>query len=146
MVSGKSCLATALIALAAIVGTPRGARAQGCVLIRQNGPLLGQGMSPDLAPGQYEFSFSTRTSTADKHYNGDVEQVQRQTNNTYVVNKQQAYDFALRYQASYRLGFSASIPLINASWALPYPLTPTPGARVPHPGWASADTAAPMTR
>ena len=92
-----------------LMATPRTARAQGCVLIRQNGPLLGQGMSPDLLPGEWEFSFSTRNSTADKHYRGDEEQVQRQTLGTYVVNKQHAHDFAIRYQATSRLGFSASV-------------------------------------
>ena len=122
-----------------LVAGPRTARAQGCVLIRQNGPLLGQGMSPDLAPGQCEFSFSTRNSTADKHYKGDVEQVQRQELGTYVLNKQHAYDFALRYQANHRLGFTSSIPLIDASWALPYPLAPAPGDRVPQRGVGLGD-------
>jgi hypothetical protein len=139
MVQWKSAVIAALVFAAGVAGSPRSAHAQGCVLIRQNGPLLGQGMSPDLAPGQWEFNFSTRTSTADKHYNGDVEQVQRQTLGTYVLNKQHAYDFALRYQLSHRLGFSASIPLINASWALPYPLTPTPGGRVPQQGLGLGD-------
>lgn len=139
MAQWKSAVTTALVVVAGVVAGPRTARAQGCVLIRQNGPLLGQGMSPDLAPGQWEFSFSTRTSTADKHYNGDVEQVQRQTLGTYVLNKQHAYDFALRYQANHRLGFTASIPLIDASWALPYPLAPTPGDRVPQRGTGFGD-------
>ncbi len=67
--------------------------------------VIGQGMNPDLQPGQWEFSFSTRASTADKHYSLDEEQTQRQTLGTYVVNKQRAYrlrpsvsgQFALRY-------------------------------------------------
>ncbi len=139
MAQWKAAVATALVVVAGVMTGPRTARAQGCVLIRQNGPLLGQGMSPDLAPGQWEFSFSTRTSTADKHYNGDVEQVQRQQLGTYVLNKQHAYDFALRYQASHRIGLSASIPLIDASWALPYPLAPTPGDRVPQRGVGLGD-------
>ena len=122
MVHVKSALVYVFVLAVGLMATPRTARAQGCVLIRQNGPLLGQGMSPDLLPGEWEFSFSTRNSTADKHYRGDEEQVQRQTLGTYVVNKQHAYDFAIRYQATSRLGFSASVPLIDASWALPYPL------------------------
>jgi hypothetical protein len=64
MAQWKSAVTTAMVVVAGVVAGPRTARAQGCVLIRQNGPL----------PGQWEFSFSTRTSTADKHYNGDVEQ------------------------------------------------------------------------
>ena len=143
MAQWKSAVTTALVVVAGVVAGPRTARAQGCVLIRQNGPLLGQGMSPDLAPGQFEFSFSTRTSTADKHYNGDVEQVQRQELGTYVLNKQHAYDFALRYQASHRLGFTSSIPLIDASWALPYPLAPAPGDRVPQRGVGLGDLTRP---
>ena len=135
----KSFIATAAVVAAGVFGAPRTARAQGCVLIRQNGPLLGQGMSPDLQPGQYEFNFSIRDSTATKHYNGDVEQVQRQTLGTYVKNTQQAYDFSLRYQATHRLGLSASVPLINAAWALPYPLAPTPGPRVPQQGLGFGD-------
>jgi hypothetical protein len=138
MVHLRSVVVGVSIVAGVVVG-PRPARAQGCVLIRQNGPLLGQGMSPDLQAGQYEFSFSTRDSRADKHYNGDVEQVQRQTLGTYVVNTQHAYDFAVRYQATARLGLSASIPLINASWALPYPLSPKPGARVPQQGLGFGD-------
>jgi hypothetical protein len=135
----KSALVHVCVLAAAVIATPRTLRAQGCVLIRQNGPLLGQGMSPDLLPGEWEFSFSTRNSTADKHYRGDEEQVQRQTLGTYVVNKQHAYDFAIRYQATSRLGFSASVPLIDASWALPYPLAPTPGDRVPQQGEGLGD-------
>jgi hypothetical protein len=135
----KSALVFVSVLAVGIVAAPRSALAQGCVLIRQNGPLLGQGMSPDLLPGEWEFSFSTRNSTADKHYRGDVEQVQRQTLGTYVLNKQHAYDFAIRYQATSRLGFSASIPLIDASWALPYPLSPKPGERVPQRGEGLGD-------
>jgi len=117
----------------------RSARAQGCVLIRQSAPLIGQGMSTDLQPGEWEFSFSTRASTADKHYSLDEEQTQRQTLGTYVVNKQRAYDFALRYQVNQRFGVAASIPVIDASWALPSPLAPAPGPRVPQTGQGFGD-------
>src|SRR5690242_16559744 len=90
-----------LLSVLAVWSLPaRSAHAQGCVLIRQSAPLIGQGMSTDLQPGQWEFSFSTRASTADKHYSLDEEQTQRHTLGTYVVNKQRAYDFALRYQVN----------------------------------------------
>lgn len=139
MTHWKSAVAVLSVVALGVMGTPRRAEAQGCVLIRQTGPLFGEGMSPDLQPGQWEFSFSTRASNANKHYKLDVEQTQRHTLGTYVQNNQRAYDFAVRYQATPRVGFSASIPFIDASWALPYPLSPTPGPRVPQKGQGFGD-------
>ena len=76
--------AAVAVSAALVLGlSARSARAQGCVLIRQSAPLIGHGMNPDLQPGQWEFSFSTRASTADKHYSLDEEQTQRQTLGTW---------------------------------------------------------------
>jgi hypothetical protein len=61
------------------------------VLIRQNGPVFGSS-NPYSQPGETQINVSTRNLRSTDHYNGDVEQVQRQTLDTFVVNLQHAVD------------------------------------------------------
>ena len=62
--------------------------AQGCILLRQTSPMFGTSGSPDQEVGTWNVTFTARNSTADKHYNGTVRQVQRELEKTYVVNRQ----------------------------------------------------------
>ena len=45
------------------------------------------------------------------HYSGDVEQVQRQTLGTYVVNVQRALDFTVSRTFTERLSMSVGVPV-----------------------------------
>ena len=46
--------------------------------------------NPYSQAGENQISITSRTLHSQDHYNGDVEQVQRQTLGTYVINTQKA--------------------------------------------------------
>jgi hypothetical protein len=98
------------------------------VLIRQNGPVFGSS-NPYSEPGETQVNVSTRNLRSTDHYNGTVEQIQRQTLDTYVVNLQHAIDLSVNHTFTSRLSMSAGVPFLAASWGIPSPTTPTPGAR-----------------
>jgi hypothetical protein len=99
------------------------ASAQGCVLIRQTSPMFGTNAAVDQSVGSWNVSLTWRNSTADHHYNGTVEQVQRQILGTNVVNKQNAITLSAAYQWTPRLSVNVGVPFINASWSIPSPIT-----------------------
>ena len=83
----------------------------------------------DTLPQQgktWQFSFNYRGLKSDDHYNGTQFQYARKANNTYVINTQQAYDLTATYFWNDRLSTSLSIPIINATWAVPTPFAPLP--------------------
>jgi peroxiredoxin len=108
------------------------------VLIRQNGPVFGSS-NPYAQPGDTQLTFSTRNLRSTDHYNGTVEQVQRQTLDTYVVNIQHAVDFTLTHSFTERFSASLGIPLVAASWGIPSPLTGGDAARATQHGRGIGD-------
>jgi hypothetical protein len=98
------------------------------VLIRQNGPVFGSS-NPYSNAGETQINVSTRNLRSTDHYGGDVEQVQRQTLGTYVVNTQHALDVTLSRTFTERLSMSVGVPFIAASWGIPSPTAPVPGPR-----------------
>ena len=98
------------------------------MLIRQNGPVFGSS-NPYSQPGETQVNVSTRNLTSTDHYSGDVEQVQRQTLGTYVVNVQHAVDVSVSHTFTERLSMSIGVPFVAASWGIPSPTAPTPGPR-----------------
>lgn len=98
------------------------------MLIRQNGPVFGSS-NPYSVPGETQVNVSTRNLRSTDHYNGDVEQIQRQTLGTYVVNLQHAVDFTVSHTFTPRLSASVGVPFIVASWGIPSPTSPVPGPR-----------------
>src|SRR5215213_8325413 len=102
--------------LAAFVASASPASAQGCILIRQTSPMFGTTGSLDSEVGSWTLTFSGRSSTADKHYNGTVRQIQRETEQTYVVNRQNSMTATIGYQLSPRISLNAGIPFVEASW------------------------------
>jgi hypothetical protein len=98
------------------------------VLIRQNGPVFGSS-NPYSQPGETQVNVSTRNLTSTDHYSGDVEQVQRQTLGTYVLNVQHAVDVSVSHTFTERLSMSLGAPFVAASWGIPSPTAPTPGPR-----------------
>jgi len=99
------------------------------VLIRQTAPVIGADGSTYTPTGEWNFNLSARNLRSTDHYNTDIEQVQRQTLGTYVVNLQKSIDLTIGYQASPRLSVAASVPFISASWSIPSPTAPKPGPR-----------------
>jgi hypothetical protein len=122
-------LSTAVVMAIEMIGASSPASAQGCILLRQTSPLFGTAGSPDQAPGTWNVTFTGRSSTADIHYNGTVRQVQREREQTYVVNRQNSMTATLSYQWTRRVSVHAGIPWFEASWGIPSPRTGGPAAR-----------------
>lgn len=112
-----------------IPGLASEASAQGCILLRQTSPMFGTTDSLGNEPGTWNVTFTGRNSTADHHYNGTVYQVQRQTEQTYVVNRQNSMTATVAYQLTNRISLNAGIPFVEASWGIPSPRTGGPAAR-----------------
>ncbi len=103
------------------------ASAQGCILLRQTSPLFGTTSEQEV--GAWTLTFTGRSSTADIHYNGTERQRQRETEQTYVVNRQNSMTATLGYQLSPRISLNAGVPYIEASWGIPSPRSGGPAAR-----------------
>ena len=108
------------------------------MLIRQNGPVFGSS-NPYSQPGETQLNISTRNLRSTDHYNGPVEQVQRQTLGTYVVNIQHAVDFTITHSFTERFSASVGVPIIGASWSIPSPLTGGETARAIQQGRGLGD-------
>src|SRR4030095_10348983 len=82
-----------------------------------------------FTPKQWQFAFNYRGLRSDDPYNGIKFQYPRESAGTYVVNTQQLYDFSATYNFTNRVSVTGSLPVINSSWSIPTPFTPTPGQR-----------------
>jgi len=122
--------AASIVALAAA----HDAYAQGCVLIRESAPLFGAATSTYLRPGEWELDLSFRESTANRHYSLGEEQIQRQTAGTYVINTQRQMLFSVSHAVTTRFSYAVNVPIVSASWSIPSPTTPVPGARATQHG------------
>ena len=118
----------ALVATLVCATAPR-AFAQGCILIRQTSPMFGTTGSVDNEVGTWTFTFSGRSSVANTHYSGTVRQVQREIDQTYVVNRQHSATATIGYQLTPRVSLNASVPYVEASWGIPSPRSGGPAAR-----------------
>jgi len=99
------------------------------VLIRQSAPVIGAQGTPYAAVGEWQFSLSGRDLRSDNHYVTDVEQKQRHTLGTYVINEQHAIDLSINHQFTPRFSVAGAVPFVSASWSIPSPTAPTPGTR-----------------
>ena len=118
----------------ALLAASQNAHAQGCVLIRQSAPLFGAATSTYLRPGEWELDISFRDSTAQRHYSLDVEQVQRETLGTYVINTQKQTLFSLNHALTTRFSYAVNVPIVVASWSIPSPTTQPLGPRATQHG------------
>jgi hypothetical protein len=111
------------------------------VLIRNNAPVFGANASPYHQPGEWLINVSSRNLVSDDHYNGTVEQVQRQELQNYVTNRQNLLDIGVTRVFTRRLSVSIGIPFVNSSWASRDPAYPFPQARreVPQHGRGLGD-------
>ena len=87
------------IVVAGVVFNASDAAAQGCILLRQTSPMFGTTGTLDQEVGTWNLTFTGRNSTADIHYNGTERQRQRETEQTYVVNRQNSMTTTISYQA-----------------------------------------------
>ena len=74
-------------------------------------------------------SLSHRSLVSDRHYSGTEEQVEREEEGTYVINRQNLSDLTVTYGLSRRVSLSFGLPFVNASWSIPLPIRPVPGPR-----------------
>lgn len=88
--------------------------------------MFGADSQPVAAAGTWQVSMSMRSLTSDRHYSGSEEQTHRERDRTYVVNEQQALDVGVTYAVTDRFNLSLGIPVIEASWSLPTPISPLP--------------------
>jgi hypothetical protein len=91
--------------------------------------MFGTTGSVDEEVGTWTITFTGRNSTADHHYNGTVRQIQRETEQTYVVNRQNSMTATIGYQLTPRISLNAGIPYVEASWGIPSPRAGGPAAR-----------------
>jgi len=124
-----SSILGAALAVTLLPGLAPEASAQGCILLRQTSPMFGTTDSLGNEAGTWNVTFTGRNSTADHHYNGTIYQAQRQTEQTYVVNRQNSITATIAYQLTPRISLNAGIPFVEASWGIPSPRTGGPAAR-----------------
>lgn len=96
------------------------------MLIRTNAPVFGAADTLPQRAKEWQLSFSYRGLTSNDHYNGTQFQYARKANDTYVINTQQLYDLSGTYYFNNRWSASISVPVVNATWALPTPIAPLP--------------------
>jgi cytochrome oxidase Cu insertion factor (SCO1/SenC/PrrC family) len=98
------------------------------------------GSSNPYAPaGETQINISTRNLRSSDHYNGTVEQVARQTADTYVVNLQHMVDVSVSRSFTERFSMNVGVPFINSSWGIPMPLTGGRASRVDQVGRGLGD-------
>lgn len=100
------------------------------MLIRSNAPVFGANATTYEAPGTWQISISSRSLVSNDHYSRTVEQVQRQTLQNFVTNRQNLLDIGVARQLTERLSISLGVPFVNSSWASRDPRSPLPGPRV----------------
>ena len=91
--------------------------------------MFGASADPYLSQGEWLFGTAARGLRSHEHYNGTVEQVQRQENKNYVINEQYSLDLSGTYAVTRRFGLGLSVPIVRASWSIPLRSPrPDPGA------------------
>src|SRR5437764_539630 len=130
------------IAVLAFAVAGQNAYAQGCVLIREAAPVIGASSRTYLHTGEWQLDVSYRDSTATRHFSLDVEQTQREILGTYVLNTQKQTVFNLTHAVSDRFSFAVAVPIVVATWGIPRPTTPVPGARATEHGQGVGDISA----
>lgn len=96
--------------------------------------MLGAQRSPYLSPREWQVSLSLRHLRSDRHFSGTAEQVHREQEESFVINKQRILDVAATYALNRQCSLSLSVPYMQGSWAVPLPVRPPagPGPRDAH--------------
>ncbi|HEX7069208.1 MAG TPA: hypothetical protein VF190_00310 [Rhodothermales bacterium] len=114
------------------------------MLIRNNAPVFGANASPYNKPGEWLINVTSRNLVSNDHYNGTVEQVQRQQLQNYVTNRQNLLDIGVTRVFTRRVSLSVGVPFVNSVWASRDPAYPFPQPRreVPQHGRGLGDISA----
>lgn len=91
--------------------------------------MFGANRHPYQQPGEWQVSLASRNLVSNDHYNGTAEQVQRQTLQNYVTNRQNLLDLSVSRALTPRLSLTFAMPFVNSSWASRDPALPLPAAR-----------------
>jgi hypothetical protein len=105
------------------------------VLIRNNAPVFGANASPYSQPGEWQVNLSSRNLVSNDHYNGKVEQHERQENENYITNTQNLFDIGITRVLNRRVSVTLGVPLVYSAWAFRDPSSPRPGPRIENPQW-----------
>jgi copper chaperone CopZ len=105
------------------------------VLIRNNAPVFGANASPYSEPGEWQLSLSSRNLVSNDHYNGKIEQHERQERQNYITNRQNLFDVGLTRVLTPRISMSVGVPFVRSAWAFRDPSSPLPGPRVENAQW-----------
>jgi hypothetical protein len=105
------------------------------VLIRNNAPVFGANASPYQVPGVWQLNLSSRNLISNDHYNGKVEQHERQERENYITNRQNLFDVGLTRILTKRVSVSLGVPFVYSAWAFRDPASPRPGPRIENPQW-----------
>lgn len=105
------------------------------MLIRNNAPVFGANASPYQQSGEWQVSVSTRNLVSNDHYNGTVEQHERQERQNYITNRQNLVDFGISRVVTRRLSLSLGVPFVYSAWAFRDPASPLPGPRIENAQW-----------
>ena len=122
-------LVIAALAATLVATASAPAFAQGCILLRQTSPLFGTTGALDQEVGTWTITLTGRSSIANKHYRGEVRQIEREIEQTYVLNRQNSMTATIGYQLTPRFSLTAGIPFVEASWGIPSPRAGGPDAR-----------------
>lgn len=105
---------------------------QGCIVGRSCSPGDISGVNY-LEPHQYDLSFDYRGFTADRHYNGTVQQTQRHVIGNFVINRQNIFDLNGNFGITKQASVYIDVPYIHSGWSVPLPIGalggPAPGPR-----------------
>jgi len=85
--------------------------------------------NPYSPAGETQLDISTRNLRSTDHFNGTAEQLQRQTQDTFVLNTQHMIDFSLSHNFTERFSMNVGVPFVAASWGIPSPQSAGEGAR-----------------
>jgi hypothetical protein len=86
-------------------------------------------------PGDWIVSVSARNLVSDDHYNGTVEQVERQERETYIKNTQNLLDIGITRMITRRVSVTLGVPFVFSAWSFRDPASPRPGPRIDVPQW-----------
>ena len=73
--------------------------------------VLGTQGSPYLEAGDWQFNFGYRWQRSDRHFTGDHEDTNRETEHSQVINNLNLLDFGITYAFTKRFGVSLSLPV-----------------------------------
>lgn len=99
------------------------------MLIRNNAPVFGASSNPYGMPGEWIVGISTRNLVSNDHYRNGDEQLQRQTLQNFVTNRQNMLDINISRTFTERFTLAVGVPFVNSSWASRDPRSPLPGER-----------------